>query len=326
MSRKIIIAGIILVVVIIIAVSITLVVINLDKNSMPNININNSQEQNNSLDETNVNSELSAQNLIQEYYTNMKNQDFTSAVELFDKEEFDNITGETELNIIGDRLQLFLQEAYNDSKGFYSYSMNDIRLLNGIEDFRNSTNVDITQKEYENLFGNNKLYIGTVEVNGATGIDVFIITTNNKIAGSVRLINYYNNIRNTNDILEDATESKNNNKINSIKESLMLAVSMISTENLDTDRTFKESCTKEKLQEEISEKYIIEEFNWDGEVGKGTIRVVDDNDIKNYNFILTLSDDSKSATVSVNNYEIQDSVKVLDDYKIENSTILMEAD
>lgn len=326
MSRKIIIAGIILVVVIIIAVSITLVVINLDKNSMPNININNSQEQNNSLDETNVNSELSAQNLIQEYYTNMKNQDFTSAVELFDKEEFDNITGETELNIIGDRLQLFLQEAYNDSKGFYSYSMNDIRLLNGIEDFRNSTNVDITQKEYENLFGNNKLYIGTVEVNGATGIDVFIVTTNNKIAGSVRLINYYNNIRNTNDILEDATESKNNNKINSIKESLMLAVSMISTENLDTDRTFKESCTKEKLQEEISEKYIIEEFNWDGEVGKGTIRVVDDNDIKNYNFILTLSDDSKSATVSVNNYEIQDSVKVLDDYKIENSTIIMEAD
>ena len=326
MSRKIIIAGIILVVVIIIDVSITLVVINLDKNSMPNININNSQEQNNSLDETNVNSELSAQNLIQEYYTNMKNQDFTSAVELFDKEEFDNITGETELNIIGDRLQLFLQEAYNDSKGFYSYSMNDIRLLNGIEDFRNSTNVDITQKEYENLFGNNKLYIGTVEVNGATGIDVFIITTNNKIAGSVRLINYYNNIRNTNDILEDATESKNNNKINSIKESLMLAVSMISTENLDTDRTFKESCTKEKLQEEISEKYIIEEFNWDGEVGKGTIRVVDDNDIKNYNFILTLSDDSKSATVSVNNYEIQDSVKVLDDYKIENSTIIMEAD
>ena len=326
MSRKIIIAGIILVVVIIIAVSITLVVINLDKNSMPNININNSQEQNNSLDETNVNSELSAQNLIQEYYTNMKNQDFTSAVELFDKEEFDNITGETELNIIGDRLQLFLQEAYNDSKGFYSYSMNDIRLLNGIEDFRNSTNVDITQKEYENLFGNNKLYIGTVEANGETGIDVFIITTNNKIAGSVRLINYYNNIRNTNDILEDATESKNNNKINSIKESLMLAVSMISTENLDTDRTFKESCTKEKLQEEISEKYIIEEFNWDGEVGKGTIRVVDDNDIKNYNFILTLSDDSKSATVSVNNYEIQDSVKVLDDYKIENSTIIMEAD
>ena len=299
MSRKIIIAGIILVVVIIIAVSITLVVINLDKNSMPNININNSQEQNNSLDETNVNSELSAQNLIQEYYTNMKNQDFTSAVELFDKEEFDNITGETELNIIGDRLQLFLQEAYNDSKGFYSYSMNDIRLLNGIEDFRNSTNVDITQKEYENLFGNNKLYIGTVEVNGATGIDVFIITTNNKIAGSVRLINYYNNIRNTNDILEDATESKNNNKINSIKESLTLAVSMISTENLDTDRTFKESCTKEKLQEEISEKYIIEEFNWDGELGKGTIRVVDDNDIKNYNFILTLSGDGKSATVSV---------------------------
>ena len=326
MSRKIIIAGIILVVVIIIAVSITLVVINLDKNSMPNININNSQEQNNSLDETNVNSELSAQNLIQEYYTNMKNQDFTSAVELFDKEEFDNITGETELNIIGDRLQLFLQEAYNDSKGFYSYSMNDIRLLNGIEDFRNSTNVDITQKEYENLFGNNKLYIGTVEVNGATGIDVFIITTNNKIAGSVRLINYYNNIRNTNDILEDATESKNNNKINSIKESLTLAVSMISAENIGIDRLFKEYCTKERLQEEISEKYIIEEFNWDGEVGKGTIRVVDDNDIKNYNFILTLSDDSKSATVSVNNYEIQDSVKVLDDYKIENSTIIMEAD
>ena len=172
-------------------------------------------------------------------------------------------------------------------------------MLNGIEDFRNSTNVDITQKEYENLFGNNKLYIGTVEANGETGIDVFIITTNNKIAGSVRLINYYNNIRNTNDILEDATESKNNNKINSIKESLTLAVSMISAENIGTDRTFKESCTKEKLQEEITEKYIIEEFNWDGELGKGTIRVVDDNDINNYNFILTLSDDGKSATVSV---------------------------
>lgn len=299
MSRKIIIVGIILVAVIIIAVGITLVFINLDKSNNSNINVNNSQEQNNSLDETNVNSELSAQNLIQEYYTNMKNQDFASAVELFDKEEFDNITGETELNIIGDRLQLFLQEAYNDSKGFYSYSINDIRLLNGIEDFRNSTNIDIIEKEYQNLFGNNKLYLGTVEVNGATGIDVFLITNNNKIAGSVRLINYYNNIRNTNDILEDATESKNNNKINSIKESLTLAVSMISAENIGTDRTFKESCTKEKLQEEISEKYIIEEFNWDGELGKGTIRVVDDNDIKNYNFILTLSGDGKSATVSV---------------------------
>ena len=130
MSRKIIIVGIILVAVIIIAVGITLVFINLDKSNNSNINVNNSQEQNNSLDETNVNSELSAQNLIQEYYTNMKNQDFASAVELFDKEEFDNITGETELNIIGDRLQLFLQEAYNDSKGFYSYSINDIRLLN----------------------------------------------------------------------------------------------------------------------------------------------------------------------------------------------------
>lgn len=299
MSKKILIVGIIIAVITIIAVSVTLVFINLDKSNNSNINVNNSQEQNNSLDETNVNSELSSQNLIQEYYTNMKNQDFASAVELFDKEEFDNITGETELNIIGDRLQLFLQEAYNDSKGFYSYSINDIRLLNGIEDFRNSTNVDITQKEYENLFGNNKLYIGTVEANGETGIDVFIITTNNKIAGSVRLINYYNNIRNTNDILEDATESKNNNKINSIKESLTLAVSMISAENIGTDRTFKESCTKEKLQEEISEKYIIEEFNWDGELGKGTIRVVDDNDIKNYNFILTLSGDGKSATVSV---------------------------
>ena len=299
MSKKILIVGIIIAVITIIAVSVTLVFINLDKSNNSNINVNNSQEQNNSLDETNVNSELSSQNLIQEYYTNMKNQDFASAVELFDKEEFDNITGETELNIIGDRLQLFLQEAYNDSKGFYSYSINDIRLLNGIEDFRNSTNVDITQKEYENLFGNNKLYIGTVEANVETGIDVFIITTNNKIAGSVRLINYYNNIRNTNDILEDATESKNNNKINSIKESLTLAVSMISAENIGTDSTFKESCTKEKLQEEISEKYIIEEFNWDGELGKGTIRVVDDNDIKNYNFILTLSGDGKSATVSV---------------------------
>lgn len=142
-----------LVAVIIIAVSITLVVINFDKNSTPNININNSQVQNNSLNETNVNSELSAQNLIQEYYTDMKNQDFASAVELFDKEEFDNITGEAELNIIGDDLQLFLQEAYNDSKGFYLYSINDIRLLNGVEDFRNSTNVDITEKEYQNLFG-----------------------------------------------------------------------------------------------------------------------------------------------------------------------------
>ena len=299
MSKKILVVGIIIAIVTIIAVSITLVFINLDKSNNSNINVNNSQEQNNSLDETNTNSELSAQNLIQKYYTDMKNQDFTAIIELFDKEEFDKITGEAELNIIADKLQLFFQEAYNDSKDFYSYSINDIRLLNGIEDFRNSTNVDITQNEYENLFGNNKLYIGTVEVNGAKGIDVFIITNNNKIAGSVRLINYYNNIRNTNDILEDATESKNNNKINSIKESLTLAVSMISAENIGTDRTFKESCTKEKLQEEISEKYIIEEFNWDGELGKGTIRVVDDNDIKNYNFILTLSGDGKSATVSV---------------------------
>lgn len=299
MSKKIIIAGIILVVVIIIAVSITLVVINLDKNSTPNININNSQGQNNNSNETNVNSELSAQNLIQEYYTDMKKQDFESAVELFDKEEFDNITGEAELNIIGDELQLFLQEAYNDSKGFYSYSMNDIRLLNGIEDFRNSTNVDITEKEYQNLFGNNKLYLGTVEVSGETGIDVFLITNNNRIAGSVRLINYYNSIRNSNNILEDAAKAEKDTEISTIKDSLTLAVSMISTENLDTDRTFKESCTKEKLQEEISEKYIIEEFNWDGELGKGTIRVVDDNDIKNYNFILTLSSDGKSATVSV---------------------------
>ena len=299
MSRKIIIAGIMLVAVIIIAVSITLVVINFDKNSTPNININNSQVQNNSLSETNVNSELSAQNLIQEYYTDMKNQDFASAVELFDKEEFDNITGEAELNIIGDDLQLFLQEAYNDSKGFYSYSINDIRLLNGVEDFRNSTNVDITEKEYQNLFGNNKLYLGTVEVSGATGIDVFLITNNNKIAGTVRLINYYNSIRNTNDILKDAAEAKNDNEINLIKESLTLAVNMISAENIGTDRLFKEYCTKEKLQEEITEKYIIEEFNWDGELGKGIIRVVDDNDINNYNFILTLSDDGKSATVSV---------------------------
>ena len=305
MSKKILIVGIIIAVITIIAVSVTLVLINLEKNNnqtyIGNLQENNGDnETNNSLEETNnVNNNISPENLIQEYWTDMKNQDFTSAVELFDKEEFDNITGETELNIIGDRLQLFLQEAYNDSKGFYSYSINDIRLLNGIEDFRNSTNVDITQKEYENLFGNNKLYIGTVEANGETGIDVFIITTNNKIAGSVRLINYYNNIRNTNDILEDATESKNNNKINSIKESLTLAVSMISAENIGTDRTFKESCTKEKLQEEISEKYIIEEFNWDGELGKGIIRVVDDNDIKNYNFILTLSGDGKSATVSV---------------------------
>lgn len=288
-----------LVAVIIIAVSITLVVINFDKNSTPNININNSQVQNNSLNETNVNSELSAQNLIQEYYTDMKNQDFASAVELFDKEEFDNITGEAELNIIGDDLQLFLQEAYNDSKGFYLYSINDIRLLNGVEDFRNSTNVDITEKEYQNLFGNNKLYLGTVEVSGATGIDVFLITNNNKIAGTVRLINYYNSIRNTNDILKDAAEAKNDNEINLIKESLTLAVNMISAENIGTDRLFKEYCTKEKLQEEITEKYIIEEFNWDGELGKGTIRVVDDNDINNYNFILTLSDDGKSATVSV---------------------------
>lgn len=244
-----------LVAVIIIAVSITLVVINFDKNSTPNININNSQVQNNSLNETNVNSELSAQNLIQEYYTDMKNQNFASAVELFDKEEFDNITGEAELNIIGDDLQLFLQEAYNDSKGFYLYSINDIRLLNGVEDFRNSTNVDITEKEYQNLFGNNKLYLGTVEVSGATGIDVFLITNNNKIAGTVRLINYYNSIRNTNDILKDAAEAKNDNEINLIKESLTLAVNMISAENIGTDDFLKnivlKKSFKKKLQKNI---------------------------------------------------------------------------
>ena len=185
----------------------------------------------------------------------MKNQDFASAVELFDKEEFDNVTGEAELNIIGDDLQLFLQEAYNDSKGFYSYSINDIRLLNGVEDFRNSTNVDITEKEYQNLFGNNKLYLGTVEVSGATGIDVFLITNNNKIAGTVRLINYYNSIRNTNDILKDAAEAKNDNEINLIKESLTLAVNMISAENIGQIDFLKnivlKKSFKKKLQENI---------------------------------------------------------------------------
>jgi len=306
MSKKILIVGIIIAVITIIAVSVTLVLINLEKNNnqtyIGNLQENNGDnETNNSLEETNnVNNNISPENLIQEYWTDMKNQDFTSAVELFDKEEFDNITGEAEENIMGDRLEEFLKGVYNDSKIFSTESsVGNIREINGIEDLKNNFNLEITEDEYNKLFGNNRLYSGAINTNGNSANDIFIITTNNKIAGSVRLINYYNNIRNTNDILEDATESKNNNKINSIKESLTLAVSMISAENIGTDRTFKESCTKEKLQEEISEKYIIEEFNWDGELGKGIIRVVDDNDIKNYNFILTLSGDGKSATVSV---------------------------
>ena len=210
MSKKILIVGIIIAVITIIAVSVTLVRINLEKNNnqtyIGNLQENNGDnETNNSLEETNnVNNNISPENLIQEYWTDMKNQDFTSAVELFDKEEFDNITGEAEENIMGDRLEEFLKGVYNNSKIFSTESsVGNIREINGIEDFKNNFNLEITEDEYNKLFGNNRLYSGAINTNGNSANDIFIITNDNKIAGTILLITYYNILSNANNALEN---------------------------------------------------------------------------------------------------------------------------
>lgn len=211
--KKTLIIAIITIVVIIIVLSATLIITNAKKEADEN-RIKLSEENNN----------IIAENIIKEFYTDMRDEDFSSATELFDKDEFNRILGESGANLPEDEFENFLKEVYEDLKLFYFYSINNIKRINGLEDFKNNTNIEISESEYKSLFGNNKIYIGNVDINGTNAVDIFLITDNNKLAGTIRLINYYNDIKKIDSILSDAIEENEDIKLYPIKDILDLAL------------------------------------------------------------------------------------------------------
>ena len=281
MYKKFLGIGIIIVVIIIIILIIMLSLINKTENKEQYMENNIATAENiNEMD-----NQQKVENIINKYYNNMKNKDFKSASKKKKKNEFYSVLGETTEE---QRIEELLEMAYKDYEEFYLYSIKDIRQITGIEDFRNSTNIDITNEEYQQIFGSYILYLVQIDANhenitnNENIIDVYLFTPNNKMACTIRIMNTYA----TGGMLEQAKDAKEGSDKAEIKERLLLAISSIIQEiHNNPNMEFKEYCNKEVLQNYIS-RATINEFNWENDIGKGTIT---NEDGKTYNFTINLN-------------------------------------
>lgn len=256
MSKKVLGIGIIVVLIIIIVLIIMIFSLNNseDKIFIENENVVGSQE--NKIDDS-----QSVENVINEYYEYMKNKDFKSASELFDEDGFYNLIRQTSKT---ESIDEILEMSYNDFEEFYFYSIKSIRQISGIEDFRSSTNIEITDEEYQGMFGNYKLYLAQIDISDKNIFDVYIFTTDDKMANTIRVMNTYA----TGGMIGQAKDSREDVEKAEIKERIAMAINSILYSNNASQ--FKESCTKENLQENIT-KATINEFVWENDIGRGTI-------------------------------------------------------
>ena len=296
MSKKIIIVSIILVLIIIIALVVGLIFLNNSNNEDNNnvtgennvvINRINDSENNNEIDNNSVNE------VINEFYNDMKNKDFKSAAELFNKDDFGNVINqEYETNDIEE----LLETAYNDFEEFYEYSIKDIRQIDGIEDFRNSTNIEITDEEYKEIFRDYILYFTEIDVTDgsiADPFDVYMFNKDNEMVCTVRVINSYATLGMVGEV-KDSSDEEDQAKV---KENILIALNAIKFETLENQQQdkFMDYCNKESLQNNIV-KGTINDFYWEDGIGKG---IITNEEGKTYSFTIN---DTDSLDVTVTEY------------------------
>lgn len=267
MSKKILMAGIIIILIIIVILLVMLFLLNRNGNEeqiMKNDTASESQ---------------TVEEVINQYYEYMKNKNFKSASELFDENDFYNVLGETQ-DTKG--IEEILEMSYNDYEEFYEYSIENVRQINGIEDFKNSTNIDITDEEYQKIFGNYDLYLMKIAINDENAeatIDVYIFNKDNKLVNTIRIMSSYA----TGGMIGQTKDAKRSTDKIEIQEKLMMAVnSIVYAIHDNPSLIFEEYCNKENLQKEIGNA-TINEFNWENDMGKGTIT---DEEGTTYNFTI----------------------------------------
>ncbi len=278
MNKKILGIGIIIVVIIIIILIVMLFLTKRKEGDKQEI-------ENSTVAESNVNKTNNSQtveDIINRNYNYMKNKDFQSASKLFDEDEFFSILRQ---NTRERNIETILKMAYEDYEEFYEYSIRNIRQIEGIDDFKNNTNIDITEKEYQEIFGNYILYLVQIDVddenvtNGENAIDVYLFAKDNKMVCTIRVMNSYA----TKGMIGQAKDSKEDVDKSEIKERLLLAISSIRQDIMDNPTLqLKEYCNREVLQNEIS-RATINEFTWENDIGNGTIT---NEEGKTYNFTI----------------------------------------
>ena len=298
MSKKIIIVSIIIVLIIIIALVVGLIFFNNSNNEDNNkvtgennvvINRINDSENNNEIDNNSVNE------VINEFYNDMKNKDFKSAAELFNKDGFGNVINqEYETNDIEE----LLETAYNDFEEFYEYSIKDIRQIEGIEDFRNSTNIEITDEEYQEIFRDYILYFTEVDVTdgGITDpFDVYLFNKDNEMVCTVRVMNSYATLG----MMGQAKEARNKAEKAEVKDNILLALNAIKSKTIENNEKdkFMDYCNKESLQNNIV-KGTINDFYWEDGIGKG---VITNEEGKIYSFTINNTDTLDLTVTEYNN-------------------------
>lgn len=298
MSKKIIIVSIIIVLIIIIALVVGLIFLNKSNNEDNNkvteennvvINRINDSENNNEIDNNSVNE------VINEFYNDMKNKDFKSASELFNQDGFGNVINqEYETNDIEE----LLETSYNDFEEFYEYSIKDIRQIEGIEDFRNSTNIKITDEEYKEIFRDYILYFTEVDVTdgGITDpFDVYLFNKDNEMVCTVRVMNSYATLG----MIGQYKEARDKVEKAEVEDNILLALNAIklkTIENNEKDK-FMDYCNKESLQNNIV-KGTINDFYWEDGVGKG---VITNEEGKIYSFTINNTDTLDLTVTEYNN-------------------------
>lgn len=298
MSKKIIIVSIIIVLIIIIALVVGLIFLNKSNNEDNNkvteennvvINRINDSENNNEIDNNSVNE------VINEFYNDMKNKDFKSASELFNQDGFGNVINqEYETNDIEE----LLETSYNDFEEFYEYSIKDIRQIEGIEDFRNSTNIEITDEEYQEIFRDYILYFTEVDVTdgGITDpFDVYLFNKDNEMVCTVRVMNSYATLG----MMGQAKEARNKAEKAVVKDNIFLALNAIKSKTIENNEKdkFMDYCNKESLQNNIV-KGTINDFYWEDDVGKG---VITNEEGKIYSFTINNTDTLDLTVTEYNN-------------------------
>ena len=298
MSKKIIIVSIIIVLIIIIALVVGLIFFNNSNNEDNNkvtgennvvINRINDSENNNEIDNNSVNE------VINEFYNDMKSKDFKSASELFNQDGFGNVINqEYETNDIEE----LLETSYNDFEEFYEYSIKDIRQIEGIEDFRNSTNIEITDEEYQEIFRDYILYFTEVDVTdgGITDpFDVYLFNKDNEMVCTVRVMNSYATLG----MMGQAKEARNKAEKAEVKDNILLALNAIKSKTIENNEKdkFMDYCNKESLQNNIV-KGTINDFYWEDGIGKG---VITNEEGKIYSFTINNTDTLDLTVTEYNN-------------------------
>lgn len=278
MNKKILGIGIIIVVIIIIILIVMLFLTKRKEGDKQEI-------ENSAVAESNVNKTNNSQtveDIINRNYNYMKNKDFQSASKLFDEDEFFSILRQ---NTRERNIETILKMAYEDYEEFYEYSIRNVRQIEGIDDFKNNTNIDITDEEYQEMFSNYILYVVQIDmenqdvINDESTIDVYIFTKDNKMVSTIRVMNAYA----TGGVIGQAKDAKEDTDKSKIKEGLLLAISSIRQDIMDNPTLqLKEYCNREVLQNYI-DRATINEFNWENDIGKGTIT---NEEGKTYNFTI----------------------------------------